>query len=467
MRMRTPAILKTTTFRLALVNILLFVAFSLALLAFLYVRTVGYIKSEAARQVDAELASLANAYRSGGFDRLNQSVAERASAPGPYAYFLQGADGRKISGDFDALPMDPPLPGVIGEVVFDYSLLRPDGSLVTREAEGRGVRLANGEVLFVSFDWDERTEVVNRITLALINAVPIGLVLSLIGGLVISRSASRRADALVRTTEGVMGGDLSRRAPTNDSGDEFDRLSVRMNAMLAWLESLVNATRDTGHAIAHDLRSPLTRLRNRIEGALADPGLNADKARDTLGTALEEVDRVLDTFNGILRLSRLEAGSGGALNRLDASVLAEEMAELFQPVCEEFDIVLDTEIDGAMMVLGDRELLGQALANLLDNAVKYVRRPGKIRVRVRRRGADQVELSVCDDGPGIPAQDRKRATERFVRLESSRSEPGSGLGLSLVEAIAGHHHGVLELSDAGGASPYPGLCATLILPRAR
>jgi hypothetical protein len=464
---RTPSLLKTTTFRLALVNILLFVAFSLALLAFLYVSTVGYIKSEAARQVEAELASLANAYRNGGFDRLNQSVAERASAPGPYAYFLQGADGRKISGDFDALPMEPPLPGVIGEVVFDYSLLRPDGSLVTREAEGRGVRLANGEVLFVSFDWDERTEVVNRITAALIYAVPIGLVLSLIGGLVISRSASRRADALVRTTEGVMGGDLSRRAPTNDSGDEFDRLSVRMNAMLAWLETLVNSTRDTGNAIAHDLRSPLTRLRNRIEGALSDRQLDEEKARETLSTALEEVDRVLNTFNGILRLSRLGAGSGGALNRLDASALANEMAELFAPVCEEDNIAFDTDIAAGLQVLGDRELLGQALANLLDNAVKYVGQPGRISVRVRRRGSEQVELSVCDNGPGIPAADRKRAVERFVRLESSRSEPGSGLGLALVEAIANHHHGVLELSDAGGPAQAPGLCATLILPRAR
>jgi signal transduction histidine kinase len=208
-------------------------------------------------------------------------------------------------------------------------------------------------------------------------------------------------------------------------------------------------------------------LRNRIEGALSDRQLDEEKARETLSTALEEVDRVLNTFNGILRLSRLGAGSGGALNRLDASALANEMAELFAPVCEEDNIAFDTDIAAGLQVLGDRELLGQALANLLDNAVKYVGQPGRISVRVRRRGSEQVELSVCDNGPGIPAADRKRAVERFVRLESSRSEPGSGLGLALVEAIANHHHGVLELSDAGGPAQAPGLCATLILPRAR
>ena len=449
-----------------MVNIVLFAAFSVGLLAFLYFSTVGYIKGEANRQIESELSSLAVAYR-GGFDRLNQAVAERASAPGPFFYYLQGADGRKVSGDYNGLPIPAPLPGQFKRLNFSYIVARPDGTRTVRQAEGIAVRLAGGEVLFVAFDWDERTAVVRQITRTLIIAAPIGLVLSLIGGIVISRSASRRADALMRTTNGVMGGDLSLRAPRNGSDDEFDRLSGRLNAMLDWLERLVISTRDTGNAIAHDLRSPLTRVRNRLVTALEGPNDPA-ASREALETTLEELDRVLLTFSAILRLSRLEAGTGIPLVRIDVSEIVSEMADLFQPVCEDHGLSIEAEITAGLFVLGDRALLGQALANLLDNAVKYTPAGGLVTLRLRRgkTGAD-IELSVADTGPGIAPDDRQRAVKRFVRLEKSRSEPGSGLGLSLVDAVAEHHGGKLVLGDAGGPADAPGLLACLQLPRVK
>ena len=465
--MQLPAVLRTTTFRLAMVNIVLFTMFSVGLLAFLYVSTVGFIKSEANRQLEAELQSLFAAYRTGGFDRLNEAVAERASAPGPYSYYLQAPDGRKVSGDFQGLPLRSPLPGETKKVPFTYRLFRPDGTVTERRAEGRAVRLSNGGVLLVAFDWEERTEVVSRITTALTVAVPVGLVLSLIGGLVISRSASRRADELVKTAEGVMAGDLARRAPTNQSGDEFDRLSVRLNAMLDWIDRLVTSTRDTGNAIAHDLKSPLTRLRNRLVTALEGPPLTEAAARETLATTLEEVDRVLATFAAILRLSRLEGGSGARLVKIDVSEIATELADMFEPVCEDKGLRLKTEIARGAIVLGDRELLGQAVANLLDNAVKYSPSGGEIGLKVRRGKGETIDVVVTDTGEGIPPEDRARAVKRFVRLESSRSEPGSGLGLALVDAVAEHHHGRLTLDAARKHPTTPGLAATLTIPRAK
>ena len=452
---------RTMTFRLALGNFVLFSLFSAGLFAFIYFSTVGYIKDESNRQVMTELNQIGLVYGTGGFDSVNQYVAERAAAPGPFLYYLQGPDGRKVSGDFSGLPLQAPLPGEYKKVPFHYRYRTQE-----RSAEGRAVRLANGGVLLVAYDFEERTRVVRRITEALLIAAPVALFLSLIGGVAISWGASRRADALVRTTEGVMAGDLSLRAPGETADDEFGRLSKRLNAMLAWLEKLVESTRDTGNAIAHDLRSPLTRLRHRLETATTSD-LDAEGARQELEQTLEEVDRVLNTFSAILRLSRLEAGGGSPLVLLDVSGILNEMVEMYEPVCEEEGVELKSRIDVDLAILGDRELIGQAVANLIDNAMKYAGTAGTITVSATREKDRQVAITVTDTGPGIPEADRERARERFVRLETERSTPGSGLGLSLVSAVADHHGGRFELGDAGGPPERPGLAARLVLPRAK
>lgn len=458
-----PALVRTTTFRLALLHASIFILFSASLLAYLYYETAGHLSRQAGIELNSEFSELNEAYRGGGLDRLNQSVAERSSARGKFFYLLQDPDGHKVSGDFDVLPAPAPEVGKVVDVKFNFDVRTIEGQTARRSAEGRISRLADG-VLMVAYDVGELGEMNRRISDVVWRSAAVGFVLSLIGGVVISRSAAQRAEQLAKTTEDVMGGDLSRRAPVFGSGDEFDRLSEQLNAMLAKLERLVTSSRSAGDSIAHDLRSPLTRLRNRLEAGLRDT--NSDGPRAALVRSIDDVDGVLDTFNAILRLSRVQAGASGSFKRTDVAGITDELAELYQPVCEEKHLAFRYSHEPELFVLADKDLIAQAMANLVDNAVKYTPSGGAIQLRANRGLTGEIELSVTDSGPGIPPLDRERVIERFVRLEQSRSEPGSGLGLSLAAAVAEAHAGRLVLSDGGGPPANPGLTAMLALPAA-
>jgi signal transduction histidine kinase len=248
------------------------------------------------------------------------------------------------------------------------------------------------------------------------------------------------------------------------SGDEFDRLSEQLNAMLGKLERLVISSRSAGDSIAHDLRSPLTRLRNRLEAGLKEGG--AEGPRAALANSIDDVDSLLETFNAVLRLSRVQAGATGSFRRTNLKGIIDELAELYQPVCEEKGLAFVYQPEDDLYVMADTHLIAQAMSNLLDNAVKYSPAGGSIRMFGRRVGSGEVELCIADTGPGIPAQDRERVVERFVRLEQSRSEPGSGLGLSLASAVAEAHSGRLVLGDGDGPPASPGLSAKIVLPAA-
>ncbi|HPI46642.1 MAG TPA: HAMP domain-containing sensor histidine kinase, partial [Hyphomonadaceae bacterium] len=211
-------------------------------------------------------------------------------------------------------------------------------------------------------------------------------------------------------------------------------------------------------------RSPLTRLRNRLEAGLRDT--DKDGPRAALVRSIDDVDSVLDTFNAVLRLSRVQAGATGSFRRTNVTGITDELAELYQPVCEEKRLAFNYAPQGELFVLADRDLIAQAMSNLMDNAVKYTPEGGAIRLDARRSADGDVELVVVDSGPGIPVEDRERAVERFVRLEQSRSQPGSGLGLSLASAVAEAHTGKLVLGDGGGPPTRPGLSVTLRLPAA-
>lgn len=461
---RLPALVRTTTFRLALLHASIFILFSASLLAYLYYETAGHLGRQAEAELNAEFGELSAAYRGGGLDRLKQAVTERRAANGrKFYYLLLDGSGQKIEGDFDVLPAPAPS-GQVVEVNFEYDARTLQGQLTRRSAEGRISRLSEGGVLMVSYDVGELGEMNRRITEVVWRSAAVGFVLSLIGGVVISRSAAQRAEQLAKTTEGVMGGDLTRRAPVIGSGDEFDRLSEQLNAMLAKLERLVISSRSAGDSIAHDLRSPLTRLRNRLEAGLRDT--DKDGPRAALVRSIDDVDSVLDTFNAILRLSRVQAGATGSFRRTNVTGITDELAELYQPVCEEKRLAFTYTPQGDLFVLADRDLVAQAMSNLMDNAVKYTPEGGAIRLEARRGSGGDVELIVVDSGPGIPPEDRERAVERFVRLEQSRSQPGSGLGLSLAAAVAEAHTGKLVLADAGGPPSRPGLSVTLHLPAA-
>lgn len=461
---RLPALVRTTTFRLALLHASIFIVFSASLLAYLYYETAGRLDRQASSDLNAEFQELSNAFRGGGMDRLSQSVVERKSARGKFFYLLQGPDGVKIAGDFDILPHSAPPVGQVVDVPFGYDAHTPEGQTIRRSAQGRISRLPNGSVLMVAYDVGDLGELNQRISDVVWRSAAAGLVLSLIGGVVISRSVARRADQLARTTEGVMAGDLSLRAPVMGSGDEFDRLSSQLNAMLGKLERLVISSRSAGDAIAHDLRSPLTRLRNRLEGGLTQTNETAQKA--ALSNSIDDVDGVLATFNAILRLSRVQAGAAGSFRRIDASDVTGQLAELYQPVCEEKGLSFSYSFEPGLFIQADRDLLAQAMSNLVDNAAKYTPSPGAVSLQAKRAPTGEVELAVVDTGTGIPAEDRPRVVERFFRLEKSRTEPGSGLGLSLVDAVAEAHRGRLALSDGGGPPDRPGLSAALVLPAA-
>ena len=293
-----PALVRTTTFRLALLHASIFILFSASLLAYLYYETAGHMSRQAETELNAEFQELSAAYR-GGIDRLNQAVTERSQARGKFYYLLLDGNGQKLSGDFDVLPAAAPA-GQVVDVQFEYDARTPDGEPSRLSAEGRISRLSEGGVLMVAYDVGQLGEMNRRISEVVWRSAAVGFVLSLIGGVVISRSAAQRAEQLARTTEGVMAGDLTRRAPVLGSGDEFDKLSEQLNAMLAKLERLVVSSRSAGDSIAHDLRSPLTRLRNRLEAGLKD---NADEGpRSALAKSIDDVDDLLETFNAVLRL---------------------------------------------------------------------------------------------------------------------------------------------------------------------
>ncbi|MEM9053965.1 MAG: ATP-binding protein [Pseudomonadota bacterium] len=458
------AFVRTTTFRLALVYSILFALFSAGLLAYLFQATVGTMRSDAKARLEAEFRTLAVAWNTGGSTRLEQSLLERLLVDlRDFTYQFEDANGRTIVGDMPRMPVEPLEEyGMPRVVTFEIERPGPEGGSNITPIEGRIVRLGDDSVLLVGIKMDERIRQVNRITQAVATAAPIGFLLALIGGFFSARYAAARAEALTKTAEGVMSGDLSLRATVGASGDEFDRLAERLNAMLAKLESLMETTRHAGESIAHDLRSPLSRLRNQLEVRLRGP-MDEVSARETLGETVEEVDRVLATFNAILSLSKLHESAEGKLAPLNLSELCEEMAELFEPAGEEAGLAFTSRIEPGLELMGDRTLLAQAISNLLDNAIKYTPEGERI-VFAAYEKDDEFTVIVQDTGPGIPEADLERVKDRFVRLDEARTQSGSGLGLALVDAIIEFHGGAFVLSRG---EKDIGLKATLTFPSKR
>jgi signal transduction histidine kinase len=295
-------------------------------------------------------------------------------------------------------------------------------------------------------------------------SVAIVIVLGLAGGLFVSRRVLRRVDAMTETTKTIMAGDLSERLPVGSSGDEIDRLAQNLNAMLERIEALMQGLQEVSDNIAHDLKTPLTRLRNRCEEALR---LAEDESqyRAALESTIEESEALIRTFNALLMIARAESGQArDGMTDIDAAEIARGVGELYEPLADDKGIHLKVEAPAAAPVHGNRELISQALANLVDNAIKYGAgmNGAEAEIVVTARGeGDRILLAVADSGGGIPAADRGRAVERFVRLEQSRSQPGSGLGLSLASAVARLHGGDLKLEDN-----HPGLRTVISLPRA-
>jgi signal transduction histidine kinase len=463
MRPRLDALLRTTTFRLALVQAGIVIAFVVAMLIYVYFSTVGQLIRDSDALADQEYATLERAYAEGGMRRLNQEVVERAARQGPFLYVLAESDGAVLTGDFQQLPTTPR--DTPERVDFSFERSDEGGAPVRGRASGRVGRLINGPILLVARDLGDSAVIAGRITRVLWTVAIVGLIVSVVSGLLAATQAARRAEALATTAREVMSGDLSRRAPVRGAGDEFDELAQAMNAMLDRLEQLMHTTRTAGDAIAHDLRSPLTRFRQKLEAALEKPPDSAAD-REALRKALDEADGVFNMFAAVLKLSRVEAAGNWRFDRVDVTGVLRELLDFYEPAAEEQGLTLAGDVQDDLALNGEHGLFTQAVSNLIENALKYTPSGGRVEVRAVRRPDSRIEIDVLDTGPGVPAADRDRVMERFVRLESARSSPGVGLGLSLVAAVARLHKGGLHLRDGLENGAGKGLGAALVLPAA-
>lgn len=462
--MRLPALFRTTPFRLTLLFLALFATASAAFLTYMYVATAGEVVRRSEREIDREIGALQTIYRGGGLTGLNQALIER-TGDGAYEYLLRDPRGGRITGTLAESPVDD---GQKDWVNFKIELTSPEGALIRRDGRGREIAFTTGHRLFVGADVGESRSYVVKIVRASWGAGVLVLLLGLAGGGLVSRNVSRQLSGLNRTVAAVQAGDLHARVPVRGVRDEYDEVATGLNEMLDRLERLMGGLRHAGDAIAHDLRSPLNRLRSKLEVAMLDVEAGKADAKEALAQTLDDVDSLLKTFNAVLSITRLQA-SGEAPDQalFDPAGLARDLAELYELVCEDKDQSFTAELTPGLTIRGNREFIAQALANLLDNAVKYTPEGGAIMLRVRRRASGDIEFSVTDTGPGVPDEDRARIVGRFVRLENSRNLPGAGLGLSLVAAVAEAHGGRLEIDEGPGrvGETGPGLRTALVFPR--
>ena len=448
MRLRT--LLHTSVLQLTLVYVALFGVSVLALFYLIYWSTLGYLERQTNETIEVEIRGLLEQYERRGASGLADVIAERVRRDDENrsVYLLADAIGRPLAGNLTYLP-----PDVLTGQWLDF--VKPDGGGASTPVRAGLIRVGPGLRLLVGRDIRELAQIRQLFARASIYGLTLTMALAIAGGVLMAFSARRRLADLNKTTRQIIAGDLSRRAPLRGSGDEHDELAGNINAMLDQIQRLLEGMRHVGDSVAHDLRGPLTRLRNRLETLAA-----ADQPRrEDLLECVEQVQHVLDTFNALLRIARVESGAHrSAFAALDLERIVRDVCELYQAAADERQIELVCSVRAPVEVFGDRELLAQALTNLLDNAVKYTPTGGRIVVTLERT-EDVARIRVADSGPGVPAADRDRVLQRFTRLDQARSQPGNGLGLALVNAVTTQHHGRLSLADNS-----PGLAVTIEIP---
>jgi len=463
-------LIRTTAFRLTLVYLFLFALFAAFLLGFFAWNTRRLITEQITTTVNAETGEVSDIFGRRGLRALVLTIENRALRPGANLYLVTTPAGQAVAGNVGSLS-----PGVMATTGWSETAYRrlDEQDSSNHFALVKVTELSSGFRLLIGRDLEERRRLFGIVAKAAQFSLLIVVVLGLGGGIFVARRVLRRIDAMTGTTQRIMAGDLTGRLPVGRSGDELDRLAEDLNAMLERIEALMTGLKEVSDNIAHDLKTPLTRLRNRAEDALAKSRTEVEY-RSALERTIEESDGLIRTFNVLLMIARAESGQArGNMDDFDAADVARGIHELYEPLAEDDGMTLRVKVETAP-VHANRELISQALANLVENAIKYGKpifatMPAgagvtaeadrrEILIEARRVG-DRVLLSVTDRGPGIPVADRKHAVERFVRLEASRTQPGSGLGLSLASAVATLHGGDLRLDDA-----HPGLIATLAIP---
>ena len=452
--MPRTSLFRTSSFRLAAIYLALFTLSVGILGAVVYLVVRGEIAAEIDQDVAGESAALMNENSAHGRDRLAALIATRGGVgASSFAYGLVDARGNLIAGEIGAAPGDS-----------GWTTLRepePDGMEGEAPADVRALvaRLDDGGALVVADEWRGAQGPAHALLSAFGWALLATLALGTIGGILFSSQALKRIDAMSGAAKGIIEGDWRLRIPETGTEDELDHLAHTFNLMFDRIELLLEAHKAVGAAVAHDLRRPLARMAQRLE-RLIGRDASRDEVAAALETAIADIHGVLATFNAILRIGQIEAGARRAAFRpVELAAIAREVVEAFQPAAEEEGKTLAADLDAALPLSGDRELLTQMVANVVDNALRHT--PPKTRMVVASaRSADGVgRLTVADDGPGVPAAERRRIFERFFRLDAARSAPGDGLGLSMVAAIAELHGLAYAAQDN-----QPGLRIVLEIP---
>ncbi len=433
-------LLKTTAFKLAFAFFVMFAMGSVLIIAFIGHTVRQVLEEENDQIIQSEINGLAEQYGAGGLERLVRIVERRSIRPGALLYLVTTNAGDKLAGNVATLPT-----GVLdhsGLVETPYQ--RNEENEARHPALARVLSVPGGFRLLVGRDLEERGRLAHILNRALFTWLGLLAAIGTLGGLFVARRVLRRVDSINAKAITIMNGDLDGRLPVTGTGDELDRLALSLNTMLDRINELLKGLREVSDNIAHDLRTPLTRLRNRAEDALRGSKTEEEK-HSALEKVIEESDGLIRVFNALLLIARAEAGDiHKSSAEFDVSAVARDVVELYEPTAEEAGHELNIQAPDNCSAFGNRELISQALANLIDNALKYGGAKIDVTVAILDSG---VEVCVRDSGSGIPLEDRDRARDRFVRLESSRTRPGFGLGLSLCNAVAHLHHGTLRLED--------------------
>jgi signal transduction histidine kinase len=425
----------------------LFGCSALILLAVIYGSTGAYMSSSLDAAIDMDITELQDSLRAGGNEALTAQVKERLQEgpDGPMYYLLQDPKGKVIAGNIS--------PAIGGEGRFDLKVPRSNSPSIAVHAHG--VTLPDKEYLMVGVDAVPRREMHKLIVRVFGWSLAISLVLAFAGGALVSRNLLLRVETISRAARDIMAGDFSRRIPARGTADELDHLVASLNAMLERNQLAMESVRQVSNDIAHDLRTPLTRLRQRLELAQRR-ARSVEEWQRTADGCISDMDAILETFGALLRIAQIESGiPARRFTKVDLSELLRTVIEVYQPMAEKKEQPFTADIGSGLTVWGDRELLMQMIANVIENALKHSPKGASISL-VASESAGTIAVAVNDSGPGIPSEQRARVFQRFYRLERSRSTLGNGLGLSLVEAVAALHQIGIELTDNA-----PGLRVTM------
>ncbi len=455
-RLRLAELLRSASVRLAAVYAVLFGLSAVVFMLFLWWATAGLLEQEVESAIHSDAQALAESFGEGGLPALALTIGERLDQDVDDAaiYLLVDGNGARLAGNLERWPK----PVTSTALWYELPISRAGNKGL---AELHAYRLPGGDLLLIGRDIRGRDMLRRLLGQTLVYALLVVGALSTLGAIVVRNLFHRMVSNVAGTASRIAAGDLGQRVPLVGSGDEFDQVALTINDMLDRIARLMDGVRQVSNSIAHDLRTPITRARAELEDALRttrDP----DELRAAIERGVDDLDGITKVFEALLRISEIEAGARrSAFAVFDAAPLLAGLGEFYAALAEDRGVTLAVAGPPTLMLRGDRALLQQAVANLLDNALKFTPAGSTVRLEAHRR-ENRVMIRVIDGGPGIPEADRPRAVERFFRGETARNTPGSGLGLALVQAVMQLHGGELRLADAA-----PGLSATLCLPTER